>query len=127
MKKILLIISLISILSACSSDVETVSKDEFNSLQNEVAHLNEKLHDIEKDIAILEARISNTTAVSSTAISSTAESEEIPQANFIGNQNSNKFHSPTCPYLPASHNQVPFATRDDAVNSGMIPCKVCNP
>lgn len=47
--------------------------------------------------------------------------------NFIGNARSLKFHKPDCKYLPAEKNRVYFQTRDEAVNQGFVPCKVCKP
>lgn len=47
--------------------------------------------------------------------------------NFIGNKRSLKFHSPSCRYLPAEKNRVYFATRDQAIKEGYVPCKVCKP
>ena len=55
-------------------------------------------------------------------------SESAPAAgNFIGNKRSLKFHLPTCRYLPAEKNRVYFKTREEAVNEGFVPCKVCKP
>lgn len=58
----------------------------------------------------------------------TRSSEEIPATgNYIGNKRSLKFHLPTCRYLPAEKNRVYFKTRDEAINEGFVPCKVCKP
>lgn len=46
---------------------------------------------------------------------------------YIGNANSLKFHLPTCEYLPAEYNRVYYQTREDAINDGMVACKVCCP
>jgi len=46
---------------------------------------------------------------------------------YIGNQGTKKFHLPSCNNLPASKNQVLFGNRDEALNSGYVPCKSCNP
>ena len=46
---------------------------------------------------------------------------------YIGNRNSKKFHIPSCRTLPAPHNQVPLASRDEAVQAGYVPCGNCNP
>ena len=47
--------------------------------------------------------------------------------SFIGNKRSLKFHLPTCRYLPAEKNRVHFKTREEAINEGFVPCKVCKP
>ncbi len=44
---------------------------------------------------------------------------------FIGNQNSKKFHLPTCSGLPEEKNQVEFRTYDDARAAGYTPCGNC--
>jgi len=49
------------------------------------------------------------------------------EGDFIGNKRSLKFHLTTCKYLPAEKNRVHFKTRDEAVNEGYVPCKVCKP
>ncbi len=46
---------------------------------------------------------------------------------YIGNRNSHVFHLATCSSLPAPKNQVPFSTRDEALQAGYRPCKRCNP
>ncbi len=44
---------------------------------------------------------------------------------FVGNQNSKKFHLPTCSGLPAEKNQVLFDTYDEALEAGYEPCGRC--
>lgn len=50
-------------------------------------------------------------------------------ANYIGNANSMKFHYQSCRWAqkirPA--NRVYFDTREEAIEAGYIPCKVCKP
>lgn len=46
---------------------------------------------------------------------------------YIGNRNSKKFHLTSCHTLPASHNQVIFKSREEAVRAGYVPCKNCDP
>lgn len=55
--------------------------------------------------------------------------DEMPQAgNYIGNRNNGKLHKSSCSYLPDPQNQVPFTTREEAVEAGYDdPCKRCNP
>lgn len=48
-------------------------------------------------------------------------------SEYIGNKSSKKFHRSTCRHLPAEKNQVRFATREEAVEQGYDPCKVCKP
>lgn len=51
---------------------------------------------------------------------------QIPQGQgFIGNVSSKKFHTPTCPNLPAPKNQVSFETYQQALDAGYAPCGNC--
>lgn len=47
--------------------------------------------------------------------------------SYIGNVNSNIFHSPLCNTLPKEKNRVYFTERQQAINAGHRPCKNCNP
>jgi len=46
---------------------------------------------------------------------------------FVGNKISKKFHRLDCRFLPAEDNQIPFASRDEALRAGFVPCRVCKP
>ena len=48
---------------------------------------------------------------------------------YIGNKGSHKFHRPECRWAKAMSpkNKVVFTTRQEAINQGYVPCKVCNP
>ncbi len=46
---------------------------------------------------------------------------------YIGNENSEVFHSPSCKTLPQEHNRVYFDARQQAVDAGYRPCGNCNP
>lgn len=50
-------------------------------------------------------------------------------AAFVGNSNSKKFHRPTCRWAGkiSDVNEETFASREDAVNAGYVPCKTCKP
>ena len=49
--------------------------------------------------------------------------------SYIGNANSGKFHKSTCKWgkKTSESNRVYFDSREDAINQGYVPCKVCNP
>ncbi len=47
--------------------------------------------------------------------------------NYIGNIKTKKFHLPSCSYLPAEKNRKYISSRSEAVSSGFVPCKRCNP
>jgi len=49
--------------------------------------------------------------------------------NYLGNANSKKFHKPSCQWAQkiSPGNRVWFDIREEAINAGYQPCKVCNP
>lgn len=48
---------------------------------------------------------------------------------YIGNKNSKKFHRPDCQWAQkiSPANRVYFKTREEAIQQGYVPCKVCKP
>ena len=48
---------------------------------------------------------------------------------YVGNRNTRKFHHESCRSAREikAGNRVQIATRDEAINSGYVPCKRCNP
>lgn len=48
---------------------------------------------------------------------------------YVGHKNSKKFHYPECRWAKKmkQENQVWFKSRQEAIDKGYIPCKVCNP
>ncbi len=59
-----------------------------------------------------------------------APTEQVPTENFyIASKNSKVFHRPDCRWAKkiAPKNLVRYKTREDAVNDGKRPCKMCKP
>ena len=48
-------------------------------------------------------------------------------SDYLGNPRSMKFHYASCRTIKHLENFIPFQTRDEAIDSGYVPCKVCNP
>ena len=48
-------------------------------------------------------------------------------SDYLGNPRSMKFHYASCRTIKHPENFVPLQTRDEAVDAGYVPCKVCNP
>lgn len=50
-------------------------------------------------------------------------------APYVGNINTKKFHRSTCRYVDQmkDSNKIYFNTRQEAIDAGYTPCKVCNP
>lgn len=46
---------------------------------------------------------------------------------YHGNTNTFKFHEPSCRYYNCPHCTAVFKTRQEAIDAGYVPCKVCNP
>lgn len=48
---------------------------------------------------------------------------------YVGNSNSHKFHYSDCKSVKkmSAKNKVELNSREDAINSGYTPCKICNP
>ena len=69
----------------------------------------------------------NSAVATSTATPSTTASSA--SATYVGNSNTHKFHLATCRYVSkmSEDHKVYFNTRQDAINAGYVPCKVCNP
>lgn len=56
------------------------------------------------------------------------EDEEIVYSiTYIGNKNSQVFHTDDCSSLPAKSNQVKFSSRQEAIDAGYHACQRCKP
>lgn len=51
------------------------------------------------------------------------------ESDYLANSNTGKFHEPYCSHAKkiSSGNRVEFSSRNDAINSGYVACKVCKP
>lgn len=69
---------------------------------------------------------SSSTSPTHTSTKYTSSSDS---AKYIGNANSGKFHNSGCKAIRkmSEHNKIFFSSRNDAVNQGYTPCKICNP
>ncbi len=74
-----------------------------------------------------DARLNPTAAESSSRGTAAAEGtagQEITEG-YIGNLKSKKYHLPSCPNLPAEHNQILFSSAEQAESEGYTPCGNC--
>ena len=46
---------------------------------------------------------------------------------YCGNELTRVFHEPSCRYARAEHGTAVFANRQEAVDAGYEPCRVCEP
>ncbi|MCC6095108.1 MAG: DNA/RNA non-specific endonuclease [Eubacterium sp.] len=73
-----------------------------------------------------------TSAQGSPAVTQATQTQQEAQTNtaaYIGNSNTHKFHRPDCTSVGrmSEKNKVSFGSREEAVNAGYEPCKICNP
>jgi hypothetical protein len=47
--------------------------------------------------------------------------------SYVGNLKTKKFHKSSCSKLPSDGNRIYFKNRDEAINTGYDPCKICHP
>lgn len=69
----------------------------------------------------------NTKSSSNKTVSPGPAPDPPADSAYIGNNNTKKFHRPTCSTLPAEKNRVYFQSRDEAAAAGYVPCKRCDP
>ena len=72
----------------------------------------------------------NTHVASQTSTNKYTSSSSTNNAGtYIGNLDTHKFHKPSCKYSEkiSEKNKVTFSSRDEAINQGYAPCKICNP
>lgn len=77
-----------------------------------------------------EARQRNAGLWSPVSIVPAAPSAPAPTTgSYIANRNTGKFHHSYCGSVDQMNpaNKVPYATREQAVSAGYVPCKNCNP
>lgn len=72
-----------------------------------------------------------TTSYSSSSImaTSSSSSNSYDSGNYVASANSNKFHISSCKWAKkiSDSNKITFTSRNDAINQGYQPCKVCCP
>ncbi len=65
---------------------------------------------------------------SSFAMGSGGESKALAASgSYHGNVNSLKFHRPGCKVYNCKNCTADFASREEAISAGYVPCKLCNP
>lgn len=81
------------------------------------------------DWAGSDTHVADTHSSSSSSTSSDSSSSSSGSGNYVGNANTGKFHVSGCGSVSkmSEKNKVFFSSRDEAVNQGYVPCKICNP
>ena len=66
---------------------------------------------------------------SSSSSTSSSHSSSSSSGSYVGNSNTGKFHVSGCSSVSkmSEGNKVFFTNRNDAINQGYVPCKICNP
>jgi len=125
---------------ADDNDVPSKGKSEFSLYiddpDNKIVKYDIKVLDADKSLYTAPADDSPTTSTStsktdSSSSSSTDSSRSSSESSgtYIGNANTYVFHYSWCHYvnMMKDSNKVYFNTRQEAINAGYRPCKVCNP
>lgn len=77
------------------------------------------------------AQVTTTTQASNNSMQSNTQKQSTSNdgSSYIGNSNSYKFHRADCEAVSkmSEKNKVILKSRDEAINSGYKPCKICNP
>lgn len=68
-----------------------------------------------------------TSNASNTTSKAASGASTIPEASYLGNPNSKKFHRPTCRTIKHPENFVAISSRDEAIADDYTPCGVCKP
>ena len=73
--------------------------------------------------------VASTSTHTDTSSGSSSDTSSSSAGTYVGNSNTHKFHYPTCSSVGkiSEKNKVTFTSRDDAINQGYVPCKICNP
>lgn len=83
---------------------------------------------IDPDLPVVASNSSGDSNKASNPSQSDPKQTEVAYS-YVGNSNTKKFHESGCRFVKqmAAHNIVALETRDDAINRGYDPCKVCKP
>lgn len=104
-------------------------QDYFSVLENEAKENNIGLWNETKADEAIATNNSTDTNVNNSTENASVENTTPTTTVYVGNSNSYKFHESYCSHAKkiASHNRVELNSREKAINSGYVPCKVCNP
>mgnify|MGYP002522558653 FL=1 len=81
------------------------------------------------DWAGTNTHVADTHSSSSASTSSQTSSGSSDSGSYVANANTGKFHVSGCDSVSkmSEKNKVFFSSRDEAINQGYVPCKICNP
>ena len=52
---------------------------------------------------------------------------ETAELTYVLNVETNKFHKPSCSFLPTKNRKDSSESRESIISQGYVPCKKCNP
>lgn len=83
----------------------------------------------EKELNSIPDKISGADILPSSSQTVNNATSENTNISYCGNKNSKKFHKSTCGALKNTkdENKVFLETRDEFIQNGYTPCKLCNP
>ena len=113
--------------SSYDSNVGSVDSNSTTLESSSVSHISSD----DSSLSVSSSSVSESTDSSSSSESSYGEdsSGSSGSESYVGNINTKKFHYSYCSsagQMKDSH-KIYFSSRDDAISSGYVPCKRCNP
>ena len=138
MRKILIVWAACLVLAGC----DTVSKSKYdelkescNAMATEIAILETEKDSLEQNNEeLLNDNIELSMIIADAFDMPEDEEDEssskptINLANdYVGDMINYRFHLGACEYLPSKGNRIHYLDRDDAINDGFQPCRICNP
>ena len=102
------------------TDIKTVNVTVYDKSHNIVFNNTTSNFHVDNDVTVDKAPEPQPSSSSSASDSG---------VTYVASSKSGKFHTPGCEWAQkiASSNKVVFHSREDAINSGYSPCKVCSP
>lgn len=130
MRKTIVLFSMIFLLSGCGS---TISQSEYDALSTEKTKLAAQVEELNSKVAALTAENEKLTSENENLQSDAADLQKALEEaddfeyNYCANVGTGKFHKSNCSHLPGWKNQLWFEDRQDCIDEGFVPCKICNP
>lgn len=81
------------------------------------------------DTHVADTHSTSSSSGSSDVSSDSSSSASSGSGSYVGNANTGKFHEASCSSVSkmSEGNKVFFSSRNQAINQGYVPCKLCNP
>lgn len=119
MRKVICICALILLAVGCNRQADTSA-------------LEARVQRLEADLSLLQSKVDNFEQGTSRKADLQAEKEFVnpeSEENFVASRKSDKFHNISCSSANriSAENIVGYHSREEAIEDGKIPCKLCSP